>query len=271
MKQGTIADAAVVILKKTEQPMTAAAIAEAIVKEGLYSFKSKNVVKSVHTAIVRRCEDSNRKDIIFPLMFRKGENKTFALKQQNMNMNGNGIEIWKSKTIEKLSKRSKRQYILNVLCNMKVPVFIYSCYHDMGCDFKILSKEGYINGIGSNWPAFGSWTIQKLKDVLNVWKEEQLLMDLLQTAISAELSTDEQFFAYKDERDNEPALLFKTLEDLAIYFVSVTIEDCLCDVTSWKSMTNEELEGCYYTFEEYVQDGNIDTNLPTIDYDYFMS
>ena len=31
------------------------------------------------------------------------------------------------------------------------------------------------------------------------------------------------------------------------------------------------MEGCYYTFEEYVQDGNIDTNLPTIDYDYFMS
>ena len=48
-------------------------------KEGLYNFKSKNVVNSVHTAIVRRCEDSNRKDIIFPLMFRKGEGGTFML------------------------------------------------------------------------------------------------------------------------------------------------------------------------------------------------
>ena len=80
MKQGTIAEAVVAILKEAKQPMTAAAIAEAIVEKGLYSFTSKDVTSTVRSAIVRRCEGTGRKDVISPALFRKGEGGKFLLR-----------------------------------------------------------------------------------------------------------------------------------------------------------------------------------------------
>ena len=80
MAQGTIAEAVVAVLMERGQPMTAAAITEAIIEQGLYSFSCKDVVGTVRSAIVRRCEGSSRKDVILPTLFRK---KTYKFKLLN--------------------------------------------------------------------------------------------------------------------------------------------------------------------------------------------
>ena len=71
MKQRTIAEAAMEVLKEAKEPMTAQEITQAILDKGLYEFNTKDQVGMVRRAIVRRCEGYNRKNSVPSKVFRK--------------------------------------------------------------------------------------------------------------------------------------------------------------------------------------------------------
>ena len=81
MKERTIAEAAVEVLKATKEPMTAAEITQVILDKGLYEFNTKDQVGMVRRAITRCCEGYERKDGILPKLFRKQEEKKFSLRE----------------------------------------------------------------------------------------------------------------------------------------------------------------------------------------------
>jgi hypothetical protein len=78
MKERTIAEAAVEVLKATKEPMTAAEITQAILDKGLYQFNTKDQVGMVRRAIARRCEGYSRKDSISPQFFKKEKDSKFS-------------------------------------------------------------------------------------------------------------------------------------------------------------------------------------------------
>ena len=71
MKERTIAEAAIEVLKEAKEPMTAAEITQAILDKGLYEFNTKDQVGMVRRAIARKCEGYERKDAISPKKFSK--------------------------------------------------------------------------------------------------------------------------------------------------------------------------------------------------------
>ena len=71
MKERTIAEAAIEVLKDAKGPMTAAEITQAILDKGLYQFNTKDQVGMVRREIARRCEGYVRKDTISPKKFSK--------------------------------------------------------------------------------------------------------------------------------------------------------------------------------------------------------
>lgn len=71
MKERTIAEAAVEVLKTAKEPMTAAEITQLILDKGLYEFNTKDPVGMVRRAIARRCDGYNRKDSLSPKLSRK--------------------------------------------------------------------------------------------------------------------------------------------------------------------------------------------------------
>jgi hypothetical protein len=80
MKERTIAEAAIEVLKDAKEPMTAAEITQAILEKGLYQFNTKDQVGMVRRAIARRCEGYERKDSVSPKVFKKLENGSFQVK-----------------------------------------------------------------------------------------------------------------------------------------------------------------------------------------------
>lgn len=78
MKERTIAEAAVEVLKAAKEPMTAAEITQIILDKGLYEFNTQDKVGMVRRAITRRCEGYERKDFLMPTLFQKtSDNKFF--------------------------------------------------------------------------------------------------------------------------------------------------------------------------------------------------
>ena len=71
MKERTIAEAAIEVLKEAKEPMTAAEITRAILDKGLYEFNTKDQVGMVRRAIARRCEGYAGKDSVSPKNFKK--------------------------------------------------------------------------------------------------------------------------------------------------------------------------------------------------------
>lgn len=80
MKERTIAEAAIEVLKEAKEPMTATEITQAILEKGLYQFNTKDQVGMVRRAIARRCEGYTRKDSVSPKLFKKAENGEFLVK-----------------------------------------------------------------------------------------------------------------------------------------------------------------------------------------------
>ena len=80
MKERTIAEAAIEVLKEAKESMTAAEITQAILDKGLYQFNTKDQVGMVRRAIARRCEGYSRKDSVSPKQFEKLQNGNFRLK-----------------------------------------------------------------------------------------------------------------------------------------------------------------------------------------------
>ncbi len=80
MKERTIAEAAIEVLKEAIESMTAAEITEVIFKKGLYEFNTKDQVGMVRRAIARRCENSTRKDQIPSKWFEKSTDGKFTIK-----------------------------------------------------------------------------------------------------------------------------------------------------------------------------------------------
>jgi ribose 1,5-bisphosphokinase PhnN len=80
MKERTIAEAAIEVLKEAKEPMTAAEITQAILEKGLYEFNTKDQVGMVRRAIARRCEGYSRKDSVSPKTFTRNEKSKFLLK-----------------------------------------------------------------------------------------------------------------------------------------------------------------------------------------------
>lgn len=80
MKERTIAEAAVEVLKASKESMTAAEITQVILDKGLYKFNTKDQVGMVRRAIARRCEGYQRKDSISPKLFEKEANGNFFLR-----------------------------------------------------------------------------------------------------------------------------------------------------------------------------------------------
>jgi hypothetical protein len=78
MKERTIAEAVVEVLKAAKEPMTAAEITQVILDKGLYEFNTKDQVGMVRRAIVRRCEGYERRDSVSPKLFFL-KNKKFHL------------------------------------------------------------------------------------------------------------------------------------------------------------------------------------------------
>lgn len=81
MKERTIAEAAVEVLKAAKEPMTAAEITQAILDKGLYEFNTKDQVGMVRRAIARRCEGYTRKDSLPQKDFSKTSDGKFHLKK----------------------------------------------------------------------------------------------------------------------------------------------------------------------------------------------
>lgn len=80
MKERTIAEAAVEVLKAAKEPMTAAEITQVILDKGLYEFNTQDQVGMVRRAIARRCEGYERKDSIPDKVFEKRPNSKYTLK-----------------------------------------------------------------------------------------------------------------------------------------------------------------------------------------------
>jgi ribose 1,5-bisphosphokinase PhnN len=81
MKERTIAEAAIEVLKEAKEPMTAAEITQAILDKGLYQFNTKDQVGMVRRAITRRCEGYERKDSIPDKVFEKSSSSKYTLKK----------------------------------------------------------------------------------------------------------------------------------------------------------------------------------------------
>jgi len=81
MKERTIAEAVVEVLKAAKEPMTAAEITQVILDKGLYEFNTKDQVGMVRRAISRRCEGYGRKDSVFPKQFEKLQHGNYKLKR----------------------------------------------------------------------------------------------------------------------------------------------------------------------------------------------
>lgn len=81
MEKITVAQAAIQVLQASQQPMSTADIAQAIISQNLYSFKAKDPKGVVRAAIERRCEGLNRKDTITPTYFEKLPDGTFRSKK----------------------------------------------------------------------------------------------------------------------------------------------------------------------------------------------
>jgi len=79
MKQRTIAEAAIEVLKDAKEPMTVAEITQAILDRELYSFNTKDQVGMVRRAIARRCDGITRRDTVDPKLFRKLSSGKFQL------------------------------------------------------------------------------------------------------------------------------------------------------------------------------------------------
>jgi stalled ribosome rescue protein Dom34 len=83
MKEQTIAEAAIEVLKEAKEPMTAAKITQVILDKGLYRFNTKDEVGMARRAIVRRCEGYQRKDSVDPKFFERIGNDQFLIKKNN--------------------------------------------------------------------------------------------------------------------------------------------------------------------------------------------
>jgi hypothetical protein len=83
MKERTIAEAVVEVLKAAKEPMTAAEITQVILDKGLYEFNTKDQVGMVRRAINRRCEGYERKDSVLPNQFEKLSNGNYRLKHNS--------------------------------------------------------------------------------------------------------------------------------------------------------------------------------------------
>ena len=81
MKQRTIAEAAMEVLKEAKEPMTAQEITQAILDKGLYEFNTKDQVGMVRRAIARRCEGYARKDSMPDKVFEKRPSSKYTLKK----------------------------------------------------------------------------------------------------------------------------------------------------------------------------------------------
>lgn len=79
MKERTIAEAAIEVLKDAKEPMTAAEITQVILDKGLYQFNTKDQVGMVRRAIARRCDGYSRKDSVEPKLFQASSDKRFSL------------------------------------------------------------------------------------------------------------------------------------------------------------------------------------------------
>jgi hypothetical protein len=80
MKERTIAEATIEVLKDAKEPMTAAEITQSILDKGLYQFNTKDQVGMVRRAIARRCEGYTRKDSISPSVFHKTGDAKYRMK-----------------------------------------------------------------------------------------------------------------------------------------------------------------------------------------------
>ena len=81
MKERTIAEAVVEVLKAAKEPMTAAEITQVILDKGLYEFNTKDQVGMVRRAISRRCEGYERKDSMPDKIFEKRPSSQYTLKK----------------------------------------------------------------------------------------------------------------------------------------------------------------------------------------------
>ncbi|WP_035991456.1 HTH domain-containing protein [Leptolyngbya sp. KIOST-1] len=80
MKERTIAEAAVEVLKAAKEPMTAAEITQVILDKGLYEFNTQDQVGMVRRAIARRCEGYERKDSMPDKIFEKRPSSKYTVK-----------------------------------------------------------------------------------------------------------------------------------------------------------------------------------------------
>jgi hypothetical protein len=71
MEKTTIAQAAITVLQKAKEPLTAAEIAQAILDDNLYNFNTKDPKAMVRGAIERRCEGVNRRNALSQKYFVK--------------------------------------------------------------------------------------------------------------------------------------------------------------------------------------------------------
>lgn len=79
MKERTIAEAAVEVLKAAKEPMTAAEITQTILDKGLYEFNTKDQVGMVKRVIARQRQGYERKDSV--------ANKGFARRDERFILN----------------------------------------------------------------------------------------------------------------------------------------------------------------------------------------
>jgi hypothetical protein len=80
MEKMTIAQAAIVVLQKAGEPLTAAEIAQVILDENLYSFNTKDPKAMVRGAIERRAEGVDRKNSTGVKLFKKLPDGKYAAK-----------------------------------------------------------------------------------------------------------------------------------------------------------------------------------------------
>ena len=167
-----------------------------------------------------------------------------------------------------------RKEMLGILHEIEQPIFAYACYHDMGCEFQILTGEKGIEGMGANWPVIGPLRLTKaqhhaLREVfakepkaggeeelaelieqsrLPQAMKEKLLelagriedagssgqMAVFRTVARSKRPPGRAFFAYKDDRDDGRPILFATLAEAAVHFATTAAKE---DGKAWESMT----------------------------------
>lgn len=80
MEKKTIAQVAMDVLTTAKQPMSAAEITQVMLDKELYSFKAKDPKAMVKSALERRCEGVDRKNVTQPFYFSKSTDGKYRLK-----------------------------------------------------------------------------------------------------------------------------------------------------------------------------------------------